>query len=191
MPRVALAAIGIPPSGPPGAPGPIAGVAPRPLVPGNAGATWLNAGAAEAQLCGTESVPIEAARPTPAVTSALPIPGAPKTPVPEPKPLPTANPNARNWLPKTLAVGPTGRMSAPAEPNIEMPDVDIDAPEPIPDARPVPDVSAVDDDVRVVNDDSGDIDDVDDIDEAVAARPVLGTAAVNGVDIAVVSGATV
>ena len=86
------------------------------------------------------------------------------------------------------ATGLTDRMSAPAEPIIEMPDVDIDAPEPIPDARPVPDVSAVDDDVRVAN---NDVDGVDDIDEAVEAMPALGTAALNGVDIAVVSGATV
>ena len=66
MPRVALGSIGIPlsmPSGPAGT----AGVALAP-EPGNAEATWLNAGAAEAQLCGTESVPSEAARPRPAVT---------------------------------------------------------------------------------------------------------------------------
>jgi hypothetical protein len=186
VPRIALASIGIPPSVPPGPPGTTAGVAPA-LVTGNAEATWLNAGAAEAQPCGTESMPTEAARPTPAVT-ALPIPGAPKTPVPEPKPLPTADPNAWNWLPKMLAAGPTDRMSAPGEPIIEMPDVDIDAPEPVPDTRLVPDVSAVDDDVRVVN---NDVDEVDDIDEAVEARPALGTAAPNGVDIAVVRGATV
>lgn len=189
IPRVALASIGIPPSVPPGPLGMTAGVAAA-LVTGNVEATWLNAGAAEAQLCGTESMPTEAARPTPAVTALL-MPGAPTTPVPAPKPLPTADPNAWNWLPKTLAAGPTDRMSALAEPIIEMPDVDIDAPEPAPDARPVPDVSAVDDDVRVVSNDSCDVDDVDDIDEAVEARPTLGTAALIGVDIAVVSGATV
>jgi hypothetical protein len=182
--------MGIPPSVPPGPPDMTAGVA-LALVTGNAGATWLNAGAAEAQLCGTESMPTEAARPTPAVTAALPMPGAPKAPVPEPKPLPSVDPNVWNWLPKMLATGPTDRMSAPAGPIIEMPDVDIDAPEPIPDARPVPEVSAVDDEVRVVNNDSCDVDDVDDIDEAVEARPALGSAALNGVDMAVVSGATV
>jgi hypothetical protein len=191
IPRVALASIGIPPSVPPGPPTPTAGVAPTPLAPGNAEATWLNAGAAEAQLCGTDSMPSEGARPTPAVTAALPMAGAPKTPVPEPKPLPSADPNTRNWLPRTLAAGPTDRMSAPAEPSIDRPDVDIDADEPVPDARLVPDVSAVDDDIRVVNDDSGDVDDVDDIDEAVEASPTLGTAALSGVDIAVVSGDTV
>lgn len=188
VPRVALASIGIPPSVPPGPPGITAGVA-LALVTGNAGATWLNAGAAEAQLCGTESMPTEAARPAPAVTAALPMPGAPTTPVPEPKPLPSAEPNAWNWWPKMLAAGPTDRMSAPAEPIIERPEVDIDAPEPAPDARLVPDVSTVDDEVRVVNND--DVDDVDDIDEADEARPALGTAALDGVDIAVVSGATV
>ena len=187
VPRAALASIGIPPSVPPGPAGMTAGVAPA-LVTGNAEPTWLNAGAAEAQLCGTESMPTEAARPTPAVTAALPMPGAPTTPVPEPKPPPSVDPNAWNWWPKKPATGFTDRISAPAGPIIEMPDVDIDAPEPIPDTRPVPDVSAVDDDVRVVNNDD---DDVDDIDEAVEARPALGTAAASGVDIAVVSGATV
>lgn len=90
-------------------------------------------------------------------------------------------------------------MSAPAEPIIDMPEVDIDADEPVPDARLVPDVSAMDDEVRVI---SGDVDDEDDIDEAVEAGPgsALGAAAVvsgvdtaelSGVDIAVVSGDTV
>lgn len=82
-------------------------------------------------------------------------------------------------------------MSAPAEPIIEMPDVDIDAPEPVPDTRLVPDVRAADDDVRVVNDESSDVDDEDDIDEAVEASPASGIPAPSGVDIAVVSGATV
>ena len=94
--------------------------------------------------------------------------GEPNMPVPEPTPLPSADPNL---------------MSELAEPLIDMPEVDIDADEPVPDARLVPDVSAVNDDVRVVNDESGDADDVDDIDEAVEASP--------GVDIAVVSGDTV
>src|ERR1039458_1650786 len=57
-----------------------------------------------------------------------------------------------------------------------MPEVDIDADETAPDTTLVPDVSAVDDDVRVVKDDNGDVD-VDD--EAVDARPysALGVAA--------------
>ena len=95
MPRCALASIGIPLGMPPGPPAAAAGVALAP-TPGNAEPTWLNAGAAEAQLCGTESMPTEAARPTPAVTAALPMPGAPTTPVPEPKPPPSADPNAWN-----------------------------------------------------------------------------------------------
>ena len=66
IPRIALGSIGIPLSMPPGSPD-IAGVA-LGLAAGNAEPTWLNAGAAEAQLCGTESVPSEAARPRPAVT---------------------------------------------------------------------------------------------------------------------------
>ena len=60
-------------------------------------------------------------------------------------------------------------MSEPAEPSIEMPDVDIDADETAPDTTLVPDV-------RVVKDDSGDVD-VED--EAVDARlsSKLGVAA--------------
>ena len=60
-------------------------------------------------------------------------------------------------------------MSEPAEPSIEMPDVDIDADETAPDTTLVPDV-------RVVKDDSGDVD-VED--EAVDARlsSALGVAA--------------
>ena len=173
-----MPSIGIPLGVPPGPPGAAAGVA-LALVPGNAEPTWLNAGAVEAQLCGTESMPSEAARPTPAVTWALPIPGTPKTLVPEPKPLPTANPNAE-WLPKTPAVGPTDCMSEPAEPNAEMPKVDIDAAEPVPDARLVPDVSAVGNEARVAHDDAGDDDDEDAIDEVAEASPCarLGAVAV-------------
>lgn len=173
VPRCALPSIGIPPGVPPGPLAATAGAA-LPLMPGSAEPTWLNAGAAEVQLCGTDSMPTEAARPTPAVT-VLPIPGEPNMPVPEPAPLPSVYPNVWSEL---------------AEPIIDMPEVDIDADEPVPDARLVPDMSAVDDDIRVVNDDvrvvndeSGDVDDVDDIDEAVEASP--------GVDIAVVSGDTV
>ena len=66
-------------------------------------------------------------------------------------------------------------MSELAEPSIEMPEVDIDADETAPDTRLVPDVSAVDDDVRVVKDDNGDVDDED---VAVDASPsrALGVA---------------
>ena len=70
-------------------------------------------------------------------------------------------------------------MSELAEPSIEMPEVDIDADETAPDTRLVPDVSAVDDDVRVVKDDNGDVDDED---VAVDASPssALGVAALSG-----------
>ena len=180
MPRVALGSIGIPLSMPPGPPGTTAGVA-LTLAPGNAEPTLLNAGAAEAQLWGTESVPSEVARPRPAVTWALPRP--------EPKPLPNSNPIVRNCWTKTPAVGPTDRTSELAEPIAEMPKVDIDADEPVPEARLVPELSAVDDDVRVANSDIGDVDDEDDIDEAASPGSASGPAAV--VDIAVVNGATV
>ena len=93
VPRIALAAIGIPLGMPPGPPGVTAGAALM-LVAGNAEPTWLKAGAADAQLCGTESMPSEAARPAFAVMATLPISGVAKTPVPEPKPLPSADPNA-------------------------------------------------------------------------------------------------
>jgi hypothetical protein len=165
-----LPSIGIPLGVPPGPLAATAGAAVV-LMPGSAEPTWLNAGADEAQLCGTDSMPTVAARPALAVTVLL-IPGAAKTPVPELKPLPSVYPDVWNWFPKILATG-----------LIDMPEVDIDPDEPIPDARLVPDMSAVDDDIRVVNDESGDVDDVDDIDEAVEASP--------GVDIAVVSGDTV
>lgn len=167
VPRVALPSIGIPPGVPPGPLAATAGAA-LPLMPGSAEPTWLNEGAAEVQLCGTESMPSEAARPTLALTVLL-IPGAPKTPVPEPKPLPSVYPNGWNWLPKTLATG-----------LIDMPELDIDPDEPIPDTRDIPDVSPLDDDIRLVNDDSGDVDDEDDIDEAVEANPCtrLGAVAV-------------
>jgi len=92
VPRVALGSIGIP-GAPPGVAGVTAGAA-LVLMPGNAEPTWLNAGAAEVQLCGTESMPSEAALPTFAVMATLPISGGTKTPVPELKPLPSAYPNA-------------------------------------------------------------------------------------------------
>jgi hypothetical protein len=90
VPRIALDAIGIPLGMPPGPPGVTAGAALM-LVAGNAEPTWLKAGAADAQLCGTDSMPSEAARPT---LATLPISGAAKTPVPELKLLPSAYPAA-------------------------------------------------------------------------------------------------
>jgi len=177
------------------------GVAP-PLVAGNIEETWLNAGAAEAQPCGTDNMPSEAARPTPAVT-AFPIPTEPNTLVPEPTPLPSVDPKAWSWLLKVLAAGLTEFMSPLVELSIVVAEVPIDAPDPAPDATPVPDVRAVDDELRLDTDDSGKVDDEDDVVEAVdiaAADSALGAAAelsgadtaeVSGVDTAEASGATV
>ena len=199
IPRIALGSIGIPLSMPPGSPD-IAGVA-LGLAAGNAEPTWLNAGAAEAQLCGTESVPREAACPAAAVTWALPIPGPPNPPVHEPKPLFSVNPNIRIWLAKTALLGPRDPPSEPAELIAEKPNVDIDAAELVPETRLIPEVSAVDDDVRVVTSVRGEADDEDDIEEAMeassasasGAKPLTGadSAKLSGVDIAVVNGATV
>jgi hypothetical protein len=75
---------------PPGPPGMTGGVALAPVA-GNIEETWLNDGAAEAQPCGTDNAPSEAARPTPAVT-AFPIPAEPNTLVPEPTPPPSVDP---------------------------------------------------------------------------------------------------
>lgn len=192
-PRSTVFAIGGP-IGPAGPPGTTGGVASSPLAAGIAEATWLKAGAAEVQPWGTDNGPSEAARPTPAVTAALLTPGEPKVPAPGPQPLVSAEPNAWNPLPKALVADPIEFMSEPAEPSIEMPELNIDADE------AVPDVTAVDDEVRVVKDDSGDVD--VEVDVAVDATPssALGTAAVvsgvdnaelSGVDTADVSGDTV
>ena len=110
------------------------------------------------------------------------MPGELKAPAPEPQPLLSADPNAWNPLPKALVADPIEFMSELAEPSVEMPEVAIEADEAVPDTRLVPDVSALDDDVRVVKDDSGDVDDEDN---------VAGIAEVMGVDSAEVSGDTV
>jgi hypothetical protein len=111
------------------------------------------------------------------------MPGELKAPAPEPQLLLSADPNAWNPLPKALVADPIGFMSEPAEPSVEMPEVAIEADEAVPDTRLVPDVSAVDDEVRVVKDDSGDVDDEDNV-AGIAAE-------VRGVDSAEVSGDTV
>lgn len=191
-PRALLGIIGIPLSRPAGSPGDTAGVALMP-APGNAEPTWLNAGAAAAQLCGTERVPSEAARPKPAVIWALPTP-EPKAPFPELKPSPKVKLNIRIWLARTADLGPRDPPSEPAEPIAERPRVDIDVAEPAPDARPMPEVNAVDDGVTIDNNDSGDADGEDDIEEAIEASSASASGAttvVSGVDIAVVNGATV
>jgi hypothetical protein len=175
---------------PPGPPGMTGGVAPPPAA-GNIEETWLNAGAAEAQPCGTDNMPSEAARPTPAVT-AFPIPTEPNMLVPEPTPPPSVDPKAWSWLLKVLAAGLTEFMSPLVELSIVMAEVPIDAPDPAPDATPVPDVRAVDEELRLDTDDSGKVDDEDDVVVAVdiaAADNALGAAAeLSGADTAEVSG---
>ncbi len=175
------------PNGAAGPPGTTGDVAPSSPLAGNAEATWLNAGAAEVQPWGTDNPPSEADRPTSAATAAPPMPGELNAP-PEPTPLLNADPNAWNPLPTAPVAEPIEFMSEPAEPSIEMPEVNIDADEAAPDTRLVPDVNAVDDEVTVVRDDSGDVDD-DDV--AVDASPssALGIAAeVSGVDNTELSG---
>lgn len=187
-PRSAVFAIGGP-NGAAGPPGTTGGVASSPLPAGNAEATWLNAGAAEVQPWGTDNTPSVAARPTPAVAAVPPIPGELKAAAPGPTEF-SADPNAWNPLPKALVADPIGFMSELAEPSIEMPEVDIDADEAIPETRLVPEVSAVDEDVMVVKDDSGDDDETE---VAVDASPcsALGIAAeVSGVDKIELSGDT-
>ena len=181
-PRPAIVAAGAP-NGAPGPPGTTGGVAPSPLAAGNAEATWLNAGAAEVQPWGTDNAPSEAARPAAAVTAVPPMPGEPTAPAPELAPVLSADPSAWNPLPKALVADPIEFMSELAEPSVEMPEVAIEADEAVPDTRLVPDVSALDDDVRVVKDDSGDVDDEDNV-AGIAAE-------VRGVDSAEVSGDTV
>jgi hypothetical protein len=162
--------------------------APAALAPGNAEGTWLNAGAAEAQPWGTDNTPSVAALPTPAVTA---VPGELTTPASEPRPGFSADPNAWNPLPKALVVDPIEFIAEPAEPS-------IDAGEAMPEARLVPDVSAVDDEVRAVKD-SGEVDDVDVIAVDASASVALGSAAdvsgdnaeLSGVVTAEVSGVTV
>ena len=133
---------------------------PMPLAAGKAGETWLNAGAADAQPGGTDNTPSEAARPTPAVTAAPPMPGEPTAPAPDPTPLPNTDPNTCNPLPAAALVDWTEFISELAEPSIAMPEEDIDADAAVPDSRLVPDVAAVDDELRVLTDETGDDDDV-------------------------------
>lgn len=165
--------------GPLGATG---GVALSPLAAGNAGETWLSAGAAVVQPWGTDNTPSEAARPTPAVTAAPLMAGELTAAAPGPTPLLNAGPKIVNPLP-TVLVDWIEFISELAEPSIARPEADIDADEPVPDTRLVADVSdASDDELVVLTDDTGDEDDVA---EAVDASPcsALGIAAeVSGVD---------
>ena len=171
------------PNGPVGALCATGGVAPSWLAAGIAEATWLKEGAAEVQPWGTDNPPSEAARPEAADTAPPPMPGELKAPAAELTPVLSGDPNTWKPLPKALVADPNEFMSELAEPSIERPEVDIDANEPVPETRLVPDVSAVDDEVRVVKDDSGDVDDEDNV-AGIAAE-------VMGVDSAEVSGDTV
>ncbi len=182
--------------------------APTLLAGNDAADTWLNAGAAEAQLCGTDSTPSEAARPTPAVT-ALFMPAELNAPVPEPNPLPSSDPQVE--LVKAPAIGVTECMSVfaelrtdrPAEDIVADPVADAIVADSVADAMPVPDVTAA---VVEVTPDT--VDTGEDVTEVVAVvvdatlDTASGTAAVvlsgvtavaelNGVDTAVVNGDTV
>jgi hypothetical protein len=169
------------PTGPAGgAPDATGGVPASPLGPGNAAAgAWLNAGAAEVQLWGTDNTPSDAARPALAVTAASPSPDEPKAPAPELTPLLSVEPNAPNPLPKALVAEPNELISEPAEPSAETPDVTSDADDVVPDSRLAADVAAVDDELRVVKDDSGDVE--DEVEVAADASPGI-TALDSGAD---------
>ena len=121
-------------------------------------------------------MPREAARPTPAVTWKLLIPEMPYMLVPEPIPLPMAIPHDWIWLPKRLAAGLIDCMNEPAD----IPNVDIDATEPVPDAKLIPEESAVGNEAAVAHDAAGDVDDDVDVivDVAVASPGTMLYAAV-------------
>ena len=94
------------------------------------------------------------------VTAVPPMPAELKAPAPEPKPVLIADPYIWKLLANAPVAGPNAFISGPAEPNSEAPKVSIDADEAAPETRLVPDVTAVDD-VMVVMDDTGDVDDDD------------------------------
>jgi hypothetical protein len=166
---------------PPGFAAPTAGVAALALVAGNDAATGLNAGAADAQLCGTESTPTEVARPSPALTARLLRVGEANAP----ELLPSAE--ATGWkLPNIPIAGVTDLITELAEPSIDAPEAPSDADEPAPDATLAPEVRAVDDVVRPVNAVTEDV--PEDVVDAVSGAEVV---AANGIDIVDVSGATV
>jgi hypothetical protein len=178
------------PNGVPCPPGTTGGAAASGLAPpGIAEATWLKAGAAEVQPSGTDNAPSEAARPAFAVTAVPPKSGEPTAPAPGFHPPPSADSNAGSPLPRALVPDCSEYMSDAAEPGAERLDVDTDADEVIPDTRPVPEVSTVDEDVAVVNADSGDDDETD---VAADASPctALGIAAVVSGDTIELSGDT-
>jgi hypothetical protein len=117
---------------------------------------------------------------------------------PEPTPLLSADPNAWNPVPNAPVADPIGFMSEPAEPSIEMPEVNIEADEAAPDTRPVPDVTAADDEVTVVKDDSVDVEDEVAVDASPWSAPGIAAedsgvdnTELSGVDTAEASGDTV
>ena len=172
--------------------------APTLLAGNDAADTWLNAGAADAQLWGTDSTPSEAARPTPAVT-ALFMPTELNAPVPVPSPLPSRDPQVE--LVSAPAIGVTECMSVFAELNTDRPADDIVA-DPVADAMPVPDVTAAV--VEVTPDTPDTVDTGEDVavvvdatvdtasgTTAVVLSGVTAVAELNGVETAVVNGDTV
>jgi hypothetical protein len=153
-----------------GAPDATGGAPAGPLAAGNAAeGTPLKAGAAEVQPWGTDNTPSDAARPALAVTAASPSPDELKAPAPELTAPLSVEPNAPNPLPKALVVEPNELISKPAEPTAETPDVTSDADDAVPDSRLAADVAAVDDEPRLVKEDSGDVD--DEVDVAADASP--------------------
>lgn len=144
----------------------------------------MKAGAADVQLCGTDSTPSEAARPTPVDTAAFPISAVLNMPIPGPAPPLSADPKSCIWLPNMFAAGLREFMNEFAELSIEAPSVPIDADDPAPDAKLVaefvPEVRPVDAEPRPNADDSGKVDDDEDVVKAVDAKTpdsALGAAA--------------
>ncbi len=183
-------------------PGPLAATAGVALAgtPGRAEPTCRKFGAADVQLCGTDSVPSEAARPTP-VTAAFPIPEVLNRLVPGPTPPLSAGPKSCTWLPNTFAAGLREFMNAFAELSIETPNVPAGADDPAADATadPVPDarlaaefvplVRAIDVELRLDTDDTGTVDDEDDV--AVEAVDATTPDRASGAAVAELSGVVV
>lgn len=143
---------------------------------GSAEATWLKAGAAEVQPCGTDKAPSEAARPEATDTA---LPGEPTALAP----MFSDDLNIGNPLPKVLAADPNDFTSDPEEPSIATPEVSIDADEVAPEVRACADASAVvDEDVEVVSDDSGEVEVEDDVAADVTVCSALGIVAVLNCD---------
>ena len=105
------------------------------------------------------------------------MPGELNGPAPEPMPVLITDPEIWKLWANVAVTGPRVFISEAAEPSIETPEADIDPDEATPATRLVPDVTA-DDDVIVVNEESGDVE--VDVEAAVDANPgrAPGTAAV-------------